>query len=50
MTAGVNRDVHGLKAMLKPSDPALIEAYAVSRLVNSAKNDTEECIEPVAPD
>ena len=31
-----------LKAMLKPYDPALMEAYAV----NSVKNDTEECIEP----
>jgi putative SOS response-associated peptidase YedK len=34
--------------MLKPYDPALMEAYAVSRAVNSVKNDTEECIEPVA--
>jgi len=24
-----------------------MEAYAVSRAVNSVKNDTEECIEPV---
>jgi putative SOS response-associated peptidase YedK len=24
-----------------------MEAYAVSRVVNSVKNDTEECIEPV---
>ena len=32
--------------MLKPYDPALMEAYAVSRAVNSVKNDTEECIEP----
>ena len=37
-----------LKAMLKPYDPALMEAYAVSRAVNSFKNDTEECIEPAA--
>ena len=34
--------------MLKPYDPALMEAYAVNRVVNSVKNDTEECIEPVA--
>jgi putative SOS response-associated peptidase YedK len=34
--------------MLKPYDPALMEAYAVSRAVNSFKNDTEECIEPAA--
>jgi putative SOS response-associated peptidase YedK len=32
--------------MLKPYDPALIVAYAVNRVVNSVKNDTEECIEP----
>jgi putative SOS response-associated peptidase YedK len=25
-----------------------MEAYAVNRAVNSVKNDTEECIEPVA--
>lgn len=36
-----------LKALLKPYDPALMEAYAVSRVVNSVKNDTEQCIEPV---
>jgi hypothetical protein len=26
--------------MLKPYDPALMEAYAVNRAVNSVKNDT----------
>ena len=36
-----------LKALLKPYDPALMEAYAVSPIVNSVKNDTEQCIEPV---
>jgi putative SOS response-associated peptidase YedK len=36
-----------LKALLNPYDPALMEAYAVSRVVNSVKNDTEECIEPL---
>jgi putative SOS response-associated peptidase YedK len=40
-------DIRELKAMLKPYDPALMEAYAVSRAVNSVKNDTEECIEPL---
>jgi hypothetical protein len=40
--------VDDLKSMLKPYDPALMQAYAVSRAVNSVKNDTEECIEPVA--
>jgi len=39
--------MHELKAMLKPYDPSLMEAYAVSRVVNSVKNDTEECIEPL---
>ena len=29
-------------------DPALMEAYAVNRAVNSVKNDTEECIAPAA--
>jgi SOS response associated peptidase (SRAP) len=33
--------VRDLKALLKPYDPALMEAYAVSRAVNSVKNDTE---------
>jgi putative SOS response-associated peptidase YedK len=40
---GPTTSVDDLKAMLKPYDPALMEAYAV----NSVKNDTEECIEPV---
>jgi putative SOS response-associated peptidase YedK len=41
-------NVDELKGMLKPYDPVLMQAYAVSRSVNSVKNDTEECIEPVA--
>jgi putative SOS response-associated peptidase YedK len=36
-----------LKALLKPYDANLMEACAVSRVVDSVKNDTEECIEPV---
>jgi putative SOS response-associated peptidase YedK len=36
-----------LKSLLKPYDADLMEAYAVSRAVNSVKNDTEECIEPL---
>jgi putative SOS response-associated peptidase YedK len=44
---GPATELHELKAMLKPYDPALMEAYAVSRIVNSVKNDTEECIEPL---
>src|SRR6187200_2808100 len=34
-----------LKALLKPYDASSMEAYAVSRVVNSVKNDTEQCIE-----
>lgn len=37
-----------LKSLLKPYDASLMEAYAVSRAVNSVKNDTEKCIEPLA--
>ena len=37
-----------LKSLLRPYNADLMEAYAVSRVVNSVKNDTEECIEPVA--
>jgi putative SOS response-associated peptidase YedK len=36
-----------LRAMLRPYDAALMDAYAVSRAVNSVKNDTEECIKPI---
>ena len=36
-----------LKAMLRPYDAKLMETYAVSRKVNSVKNDDEDCIEPV---
>jgi putative SOS response-associated peptidase YedK len=36
-----------LRAMLRPYDAALMEAYAVSRTVNSVKNDNEECIKPI---
>jgi putative SOS response-associated peptidase YedK len=45
---GANSDLDGLRAMLRPYDAGLMEAYAVSRAVNSVKNDTEECIEPLA--
>jgi putative SOS response-associated peptidase YedK len=39
--------IDDLKAMLKPYDAALMQAYAVSRAVNSVKNETEECIKAV---
>jgi len=43
---GPATDADELKTMLKPYDASLMEAYAVSRLVNSVNNDTEACIEP----
>src|ERR1700730_8092444 len=36
-----------LRALLRPYDATLMEAYAVSRAVKSVKNDNEECIEPI---
>src|SRR5262249_15828365 len=39
-----------MELVLRPSNPDLMEAYAVSRVVNSVKNDTEECIEPIEDD
>jgi len=48
MTVGLGpNSADELKALLRPYDADLMEAYAVSRVVNSVKNDTEECIEPV---
>ena len=38
------------RKLLRPYDESLMEAYAVSRKVNSVKNDTEECIEPIDDD
>jgi putative SOS response-associated peptidase YedK len=35
------------RAMLKPYDAELMKAYAVSRDVNSVKNDVETLIEPL---
>jgi putative SOS response-associated peptidase YedK len=39
--------VDDLRAMLKPYDADLKKAYEVSRVVNSVKNDTPECVEPI---
>lgn len=44
---GPTTSTEDLMAMLKPYDPALMEAYAVSRAVNSVKNDRHECILPI---
>jgi putative SOS response-associated peptidase YedK len=41
--------VEQLRAMLKPYHPNLMTAYEVSRAVNRVKNDTLECVEPLAP-
>ena len=43
---GPTTSIDDLKAMLKPYDPALMEAYAVNRAVNSVKNDTEKSLNP----
>jgi putative SOS response-associated peptidase YedK len=39
--------VDELRALLKPHDPALMKANEVSGVVNSVKNDTEECVQPL---
>lgn len=39
--------VDELRALLKPYPTEAMEAYAVSRAVNSVKYDTVDCIEPV---
>ena len=36
-----------LRGMLRPYDANLMEAYAVNRAVNSVKNNSEECIQPI---
>lgn len=36
-----------LRKLLLPYDESVMVAYAVSRKFNSAKNDTEECIESI---
>ena len=42
--------VEELRALLKPFPDELIERYPVNRAVNSVRNDTEECHEPVTLD
>ena len=44
---GATKSLDELRALLQPYDANLMEAYAVSRAVNSVKNDTEECIERI---
>lgn len=46
----LNRDFNNtveLKSMLVPFDPDLMDAYPVSSIVNSPKNDTEHCLAPI---
>ena len=38
-----------LRAMMTPYDPDLMKSYKVSRVVNSVKNDTPECVAPIGP-
>jgi putative SOS response-associated peptidase YedK len=42
-----NSNADELRALLRPYDAKLMEAYAVNRAVNSVKNDNEQCIEPI---
>ena len=44
------RDPPELKDLLKPYPAELMEAYPVSRAVNSPKNNSPTCVEPIAPD
>jgi putative SOS response-associated peptidase YedK len=41
--------IDDLRAMFKPYYANLMKAYEVSRAVNSVKNDTPECVEPLTP-
>jgi len=40
-------DPEALRALLRPYDASLMKAYEVSRVVNSVKNDVEECVLPL---
>ena len=44
-----NHGVNMLKALLKPCDSDLLEAYPVSRDVNKPANNTAELIKPIMP-
>ena len=41
------KDTNNLSALLKPFPSDMMEAYEVSTIVNSPKNDSPKCIEPV---
>ncbi len=38
-----------LKTLLRPAPEALLHAFPVSRVVNSARNDVPECVQPIEP-
>ena len=40
-------ETEALRGLLRPFDPELMKAYEVSRVVNSVRNDVEECIAPL---
>lgn len=44
-----HRDLTGLREMLAPSPAGEIEAYPVSRYVNSPANEGPECVRPIEP-
>ena len=44
----LTEDPAGLKQLLVPFPPELMDSYPVSTLVNSPKNQGKEIIEPVA--
>ncbi len=44
-----NENVDGLKKLLTPYPAKEMDAYEVSRLVNSPKNDVADCLKPVEP-
>jgi putative SOS response-associated peptidase YedK len=39
--------VEDARSLLRPYDHEMMKAYEVSRAVNSVKNDTPECVEPI---
>ena len=42
------REVETLLDLLRPYPENVMEAYPVSRFVNSPSNDDEQCVEPAA--
>ncbi len=41
------KDTNKLRSLLQPFPSSMMEAYEVSSIVNSPKNETPKCIEPV---